>query len=154
MCAGVVPQQPPTTVAPASRMGAIARAKSSGPTSNTVLPSSTRGNPALGWAMSRPRAKGAASAARGANSSGPSEQLRPTAAAPSADSVDAAIAGVVPRKVRPSSPKLMVANTGSAVCSTAASTAAFASSRSVMVSTTMRSQPAASAARACSAKMS
>ena len=72
----------------------------------------------------------------------------------SADSVVAAMAGVVPRKVRPSSPKVMVANTGSVVLSTAASTAALASSRSAMVSTTMRSQPAASAARACSEKMS
>ena len=64
------------------------------------------------------------------------------------------MAGVVPRKVRPSSPKVMVANTGSVVLSTAASTAALASSRSAMVSTTMRSQPAASAAQACSEKMS
>ena len=113
-----------------------------------------RGKPALGCAMTRARSCGASSPTSGANSVGPSEQLSPTAEAPSADSVVAAMAGVVPRKVRPSSPKVMVANTGSVVLSTAASTAALASSRSAMVSTTMRSQPAASAARACSEKMS
>ena len=48
MCAGVVPQQPPTTEAPASTSAATSRANSSGPTVKTVRPSTTLGSPALG----------------------------------------------------------------------------------------------------------
>ena len=66
----------------------------------------------------------------------------PTAEAPSADSVVAAIAGVVPMKLRPSSPKVIVAKTGREVFSTQASSAALASSKSAKVSRKMRSQPA------------
>ena len=44
--------------------------------------------------------------------SGPSEQLTPTAATPIEESVTAAMAGVVPRNVRPVSPKVMVAKNG------------------------------------------
>ena len=62
--------------------------------------------------------------------------------------------GFVPMKVRPSSPKVIVTKTGNGVLSRQASSAALASSRSAKVSRKMRSQPAAQAARACSAKIS
>ena len=51
-----------------------------------------RGKPALGCAMTRARSCGASSPTSGANSVGPSEQLSPTAEAPSADSVVALLA--------------------------------------------------------------
>ena len=62
---------------------------------------------------------------KGASASGPSEQLMPTACAPRLESTTAAISGVVPRNVRPSSPNVMVAKTGRLVASRAASTAAL-----------------------------
>ena len=92
------------------------------------------------------------SRAKGRSSAGPSEQLMPTTSAPIASRVTAAILGEVPRKVRPSPSNVIVAKTGRSLFSRAASTAALISARSVMVSTTMMSQPAASAARAHRAK--
>ena len=76
----------------------------------------------------------------------------PTTDAPRDAKVTAAVLGSVPRKVRPSSPKVMVTKTGLLLFSRAASRAALASSRSDMVSIRMRSAPAASPARTCSAK--
>ncbi len=78
----------------------------------------------------------------------------PSASTPSAESVIAATSGVVPRKVRPSSAKVIVQKMGRSEFSLAASTAALASARSAMVSMMKRSAPAASAARTCSAKSS
>ena len=104
--------------------------------------------------MSGQRAQSAMRATSGATSAGPSEQLMPTAAAPSEDSVRAATSGVVPRKVRPSSSKVIVTTTGRPEFSRTASRAALASARSDMVSMTKRSAPAASAARTCRAKSS
>ena len=154
MKAGLVPQQPPTTTAPASTMPSMAWANSRGVTSKTVAPSSMRGRPALGCTMSGTRQVLASCATISPICAGPSEQLLPTAWAPRADSVAAATAGVVPKKVRPSSSKVMVTNTGRVLFSRQASTAALASRRSETVSMASMSQPAACAARACSAKSS
>ena len=151
---GLVPQQPPTILAPASSRGPIARANSSGPTSKTVSPFSIWGKPALGCAMSGQRTRDAIARAAPVSSAGPSEQLKPTACAPSELRTSAAITGVVPRNVRPSSPKVIVMNTGNVEFSRAASRAAFASRRSAIVSIRMMSHSAATAARTCSAKMS
>ena len=84
-------------------------------------------------------------------SRGPREQLMPTTSAPRLVRVTAAAAGSVPRKVRPSSPKVMVTNTGKLVRSFAASRAALASLRSLMVSIRIRSAPAVAPASITSA---
>lgn len=74
--------------------------------------------------------------------------------APMASSVMAATSGLVPRKVRPSSSKVMVAKTGRSEFSRQARTAALISARSVIVSIIKRSTPAATLARTSSAKRS
>ena len=149
---GGVPQQPPTMVTPASSMRATARQYSGAWTSNTVRPSSARGSPALAWTMTGHLAHGNMRSTSGTRSSGPSEQLMPTASAPIELKVTAATSGVVPRKVRPSSANVIVTKTGRSEFSTTARSAALASARSAMVSIIKRSAPAAVAARACSAK--
>ena len=63
-------------------------------------------------------------------------------------------AGVQPVNVRPVASKLIVTNTGRPVVSFAASRAAFASYRSLIVSITTRSAPASAPAFAISAKRS
>ena len=151
MNAGLVPQHPPTMLAPASSMRSIACANDAGSTSYTVRPPSMRGRPALGCTSTGQRAKRVMACAAPSSSSGPSEQLRPTACAPMDDSVTAATSGGVPRNVRPSSPNVIVANTGRSQRSRAASSAAFASRRSAIVSMSTRSQPAAHTASTCSA---
>ena len=59
MCAGVVPQQPPRIVAPASIRHGAYEANSSAAIGKTVLPFSNFGNPALGLAISGILAYGA-----------------------------------------------------------------------------------------------
>ena len=154
MNSGDVPQQPPTRLAPASTTASIERAKASGSTSYTVRPPSTRGRPALGCTSSGQRAKRAISRTDDSTSSGPSEQFRPTTCAPIAESAAAATPGGVPRNVRPSSPKVIVAITGRSQRSFAARRAAFASRRSAIVSMSTRSHPAATTASTCSANRS
>ena len=150
MWSGVVPQQPPRMAAPMSRNVLPHRANSSGPTSKTVSPPSRRGRPALGWIMTGRSVTASMASRAPASSAGPREQLMPTTSAPRLVSVTAAQAGSVPRKVRPSSPKVMVTNTGRSVCSFAARRAALASSRSLIVSIRTRSAPAAAPARTIS----
>ncbi len=154
MYAGVVPQQPPMTVTPASSMSRTASQYSLGLMSYSVTPSSTWGRPAFACAMTGTLDHGSMRRMSGATSLGPSEQLMPTTLAPSELKVFAATSGVVPRKVRPSSSKVMVQNMGRSEHSFAASTAALASARSAMVSMMKRSAPAASAARTCCANSS
>ena len=101
--------------------------------------------------MSGPRENSAMRRTIGSMPSGPSEQFTPTAWTPSAESVMAAISGLVPKNVQPSSPKVMLARIGRSQLSLQARTAALVSSRSVMVSTITRSAPYLWAARACSA---
>ena len=79
-------------------------------------------------------------------SSGPREQLTPTASTPSPSNTRAMDAGVQPVKVRPVPSKLMVTKTGRSVTSFAASTAARVSARSLMVSMAIRSAPASAPA--------
>ena len=86
----------------------------------------------------------------GASRSGPSEQFSPIASAPRPSSVRAMEATVQPVKVRPPASKDMVTNTGRWAASLAASRAALASYRSVMVSTTIKSAPAFAPASAIS----
>ena len=154
MKSGVVPQQPPRTVTPARTSGSRASQYSSTPTEYVVTPSTTEGRPALACTMTGRRDHGIMRMTSGATSAGPREQLMPMTSAPRADSVTAATSGVVPRNVRPSSPKVIVQKTGRSEFSRQASTAALASSRSAMVSTMKRSAPASVAAMACSANRS
>ena len=79
-------------------------------------------------------ATAASRSAIGRISFGPREQLMPIALTPSPWSVSAAASGGTPRKVRPEASNVIVVNTGRSQISRAASTAAFVSSRSVMVS--------------------
>ena len=155
MCAGVVPQQPPTTLTPSAIMPATASAYSGAWISKTVLPSSsTWGSPALACTMMGLSVTVSIRAASPRSSAGPWLQLMPKTSAPMASSVMAATSGLVPRKVRPSSSKVMVAKTGRSEFSRQARTAALISARSVIVSIIKRSTPAATPARTSSAKRS
>ena len=151
--AGFVPQQPPTTLAPASTMRSMTAANSAGSTSYTVRPSTMCGSPAFGRTTTGQREQRTSSRATGSSSAGPSEQFTPTTCAPSDDSTAAATPGGVPRNVRPSSPNVMEAKMGRLEKSFAASTAAFASRRPVMVAMSTMSHPAATTARTCSANI-
>ena len=85
--------------------------------------------------------------AMGKISLGPSEQLMPTALAPSPRAVTPKLSTVQPVKVRPPASKLMLARMGRLEFSRAASSAALSSYRSVKVSKKIRSAPAAAPAR-------
>ena len=127
MCSGVVPQQPPSSCAPASAILAMPSAKSPGERSNTVRPSTDRGRPAFGAAATGMLAAAANRSAMVSISSGPRPQLRPSASTrrPSSSAVTAS--GVPPVSSRARSSKAAVAITGSSEFSLAASTAAFSS---------------------------
>ena len=71
----------------------------------------------------------------GASSSGPSEQLTPSASTPSPSNRSATISGVEPVSVRAPASNVTVAYTGLSECSFRASTQAFNSYRSEKVST-------------------
>ena len=85
------------------------------------------GRPAFGLTMIGKSVHSIISATMGRSSAGPSEQLTPSAAMPSASSVTATEDTAAPRKVRPFSSKVIVTQMGSFVCSFAESTAAFTS---------------------------
>ena len=150
MYSGVVPQQPPKMVAPASRQARRARAKSSG--SMWYRPSTGSGRPALGLAITGRRVFSHSSCTRGRRRSGPREQFRPMASAPNPSRVRAMEGMVQPVKVRPEASKDMVTKAGRPAASFTASRAALASYRSVMVSITARSAPARAPASAASRK--
>ena len=158
MCAGVVPQQPPRAWAPALAISSIHPANSSGPTSKTVRPSSSRGRPALGSTRMGREVSCRSRRVRESICWGPRPQLSPKASTPRPSSTAAAASRVPPVRSFPSSSKVMVTNTGREQCSLAASTAAFASYRSFMVSMRTQSAPAwapasttwAKASKACS----
>ena len=139
MCAGVVPQQPPSSAAPSSANLRAAAAKSSGETRNCVCPSTTTGSPALGL-----KARGTPAAARSSGKSasicsGPSPQLKPTASAPSDSATVTALSTSAPVSMRPPSSKVIIATMGRALTSRAAKSAAFNSYTSVNVSKSKRS---------------
>ena len=85
------------------------------------------GRPAFALTISGRSVKRVISATTGSSSSGPSEQLTPSASTPKPVSVSAAAAGETPVKVRPPRSKVMVARTGLSLFSFAASTAALSS---------------------------
>ena len=155
MWASVVPQQPPTKRAPARAYAAAYSAKYAGPAGYSTRPVDTcSGQPALG--LTHSTASGTASRmARSTRSSwaGPPEQFAPMTSAPHSCRARATWAGVSPNKVRSSRVKVTLTTTGrSGLTSRAASRASRASCKSVMVSMTNTSTPAAFSAWICSRK--
>ena len=150
MYSGAVPQQPPRMPPPTSAIDAVSRAKSSGPRSKTVRPSSIRGMPALGLAISGMRAKGFIAAISSFIVCGPVEQLQPKASAPRLWSVSRALTASQPVIVRPPGSKVIVTMTGRSQTSRAASSAARASCRSNIVSMMRPETPPATSASICS----
>ena len=87
-----------------------------------------------------------------ASPSGPAEQLAPMASARSPSSSAAIASGGVPESSRPSAPYALETNTGRSLFSLAASSAAFVSYPSLMVSIKMKSAPCAAPRRTSAAK--
>ena len=100
------------------------------PNSSAVIsyaPVRGSGSPAFGFTMIGRSVHSIICATIGSSSTGPSEQLTPSAATPSASSVTATDGTAAPRNVRPFCSKVIVTQMGSFVCSFAASTAALTS---------------------------
>ena len=116
-----------------------------------VRPSTISGSPAFGFIISGRLVHFRSSSTIGSISTGPTEQFIPSAVTPSPSSVSAMAESEQPVKVLWSFSKLIVQKTGKSVCSLAASTAAFASFKSVIVSMKTASAPAAAPASICSA---
>ncbi len=146
ICAGVVPQQPPSTETPSKAITFIIPANSSGLTWNEVLPSTTTGSPALGF---NTIGSDVTSRRRGRNpciTSGPKPQLRPNASTLSPSSIATAASISAPVRSLPSSSNTIVTTIGRLVFSLAAKTAALISYVSFMVSIKQKSAPARSPA--------
>ena len=97
------------------------------------------GSPALGFTTSGSLVYLPSSSTTGYNSSGPNEQLTPSASTPSPSIVSAIEDTWQPVKVLIFCSKVIVQIIGSSVFSFAASTAALSSNKSVIVSNTMTS---------------
>ena len=104
-------------------------------------PVTVSGRPAFGFRTIGSFVIAASSSTTGISSLGPSEQFTPIASTPSPPMVRASAETLHPVKVRLFSSKVIVVIIGSSEFSLAAITAAFSSSRSVMVSKTIRSAP-------------
>ena len=139
MCAGVVPQQPPTIEAPAWTSFATCAANSSGPTEKTVRPPSIFGSPAFDFTIIGFVATFARRSTYGSILSGPSPQLNPYASTPSDSRSAATHSTDPPVRSLPSVPSATVAKIGRSHVSFAAMTAAFNSRMSPIVSMTIRS---------------
>ena len=153
VCSGVVPQQPPTMVAPAATMRGTISPKYSGPAEYTKRPSIRCGNPALGMIDRATVAEGRpvrTSASR--HTSGPAPQLTPTASTPAEARAAAAASGVAPSRARKSSPKVIWATIGMAQARLTSSMASSKVSRSPKVSRTNMSAPPSSSPSICSRK--
>ena len=124
---GVVPQQPPTTLAPRETSSAISRAKSDAESEYTVAPSLSSGSPAFGLTITGTDATLSMRFTTAVIWLGASEQFMPTALTPSPSAIATAASGEVPVMVLPSAPNTNVAITGRLHASLAASTAALSS---------------------------
>ena len=137
---GFVPQHPPNTLIPYFLKSFINSAKSFGPTLYSFVCGS--GSPALGLTTTGRLVHFVTSSITGSNSFGPSEQLTPMASTPSPSRVSAIDGTIHPVNVLLFISNVIVHIIGRSEFSFAASTAAFTSSRSVIVSNTTRSAPA------------
>ncbi len=154
MWSGVVPQQPPTILAPSWIMRRAKTSKYSGVAMYRSRPSMFRGRPALGCTHSGRPATRIRSATASA-SCGPSPQLKPSASAPQSRRHLATCSGVDPSATVSFVSKVIEAMIGrfGAPCRAAAMATAI-SSRWRKVSSTSTSAPPSARAAACSAKVS
>ena len=120
--------------------------------SYTVFPSSTRGSPAFGFAMSGREELSVNRSIISSITSGPNEQFIPVASTPSPSSIAVIAAGSAPVISLPLLSYTFVTNIGRDEFSFAAMTAAFVSRQSFIVSIIMRSARSA-AARTFDAKI-
>ena len=130
MCVGVVPQQPPTRVTPASAKRVRYREKYPPSMANSnergpVL----RGCPAFGWALTGTAEYRTRSSATTSIRCGPIVQLVPIIATGSEDSTAATSRGVSPPRVCASSANVACAISGRLVTDAATETASTSSSR-------------------------
>jgi len=125
MCSGVVPQQPPSSDAPPSASFFESGANSSGDTWNSARPLTITGSPAFGFTAIGTLTVPTSAGRNSSNCFGPSPQLKPTASAPSDSATVAAATTSAPVSSLPVSSNVIVAMTGSAQASFAASSAAF-----------------------------
>src|SRR5690606_905908 len=85
-CSGVVPQQPPTNLAPDSTIRRAYSPTYSGDATYSLRPPTSRGRPALGWATIGTVTTRANRSTASSTTDGPVEQFTPTASAPAATS--------------------------------------------------------------------
>ena len=112
MCSGVVPQQPPTILAPACTRWRAYVAMYSGLAMYMLRPPTSRGIPAFGCAESLRRVAGTIRSIASRIVCGPTEQLSPMTSAPNRSSARATSCGGTPYGVRPSTPIVICAMTG------------------------------------------
>ena len=142
-CVGVVPQHPPTMLAPASRSWRAYRAKYSESMSYSNRAGATRrGSPAFGWTLSGRSLCSRSSRRTSRDRCGPRVQFRPSVTMPEPATAAATSRGVCPLSVRPSAPNVAWAITGILAVPMAISTASANSSRYPNVSSRMMSAPA------------
>ena len=103
MNSGLVPQHPPIIPAPFATISETMSAKPSGDTSYTVSPSLILGSPAFACTITGTLEYSSICSTTGMSSSGPMEQLTPTASAPRLCRVMVPVRGSVPVNVLPSS---------------------------------------------------
>ena len=138
---GVVPQHPPITFAPNLSISLQIVANSSADTLYVLVTGS--GNPALAFTTIGRYVHLDISSTIGSKSFGPNEQLTPNASTPSPCNVRHMADTEHPVNVRLFSSNVIVVITGRLEFSFAARTAAFVSSKSVIVSITITSAPSA-----------
>ncbi len=114
MCSGVVPQQPPTTDAPAASIRATIRPKYSGPAAYTNWPSIRWGRPAFGTIdrAGAPATPGPNASSASRQACGPTPQLTPITSTGASSRACAAAAGDVPSASSSSSPNVSWATIG------------------------------------------
>ena len=129
-CVGVVPQHPPTMLAPASRSWRTYRAKYSELTSYSNRAGATRrGSPAFGWTLSGSELCSRSSRRTTSDRCGPRVQFSPSVTMPEPATAAATSRGVCPLSVRASAPNVAWAITGILAACVAISTASTNSSR-------------------------
>ena len=127
MCAGVVPQQPPSACTPMPAISPMRVANSSASISNTVVPFSLRGRPAFGLTTIGREETSVRRLMIGFICTGPRPQLTPSASTRRPSSMATTESTVPPVSSLPFSSKIVVTTTGRSQLSLAASTAALAS---------------------------
>ena len=139
MCAGVVPQQPPSSATPSPAKRSAQPQNSSGPTGYVVSPFTATGRPAFGVTQTGRRVAASRRGTKSAICSGPRLQFMPTASAPRLSASVTAASMLPPVRSLPVESKVYVTTTGRSQFSFAASSAALTSYVSLIVSISTRS---------------